>query len=171
MIEQMAFLSETEYASLVDYYRAAYRQVRDEKTKAYPGIEAMLSELKKAGIKLGIVSNKGRNGIDHGLKLLSLSQWIDVSISKDDVLNAKPDPEGIYKALDILGHPISSCNEVVFIGDSGHDIETGKHAGTKTILVGWTLLNLKKLMLLEPDYIAKTPEAISDFLLQKTCQY
>lgn len=165
LIEQMAFLSEENAETLVNHYRAAYRLIRDEKTKAYPGIKEMLMALKAAGIKTGIVSNKGRNGIDHGLALLGLTQLIDVSISKDDVQKSKPDPEGIFKALEALKHSKEHCDEVVFVGDSGHDIETGKRAAVKTVLVDWTLLDKEKLQALAPDYMALSPEAISHFIL------
>lgn len=165
LVEQMAFLSVEKCDELVVFYREAYRAIRDEKTKAYPGVREMLARLKAAGIKIGIVSNKGRNGIDHGIALLELQDYIDVSISKDDVTLSKPHPEGIYKALEQLNHPISHCHEVVFVGDSGHDIETGKRANTKTILVDWTLLDKEKLMVLEPDFVAESPESIYEFIL------
>lgn len=165
LVEQMAFLSEEKCDELVTLYREAYRQIRDEKTKAYPGVREMLTSLKEAGVKIGIVSNKGRNGIDHGIALLGLEEFIDVSISKDDVICSKPHPEGIYNALEQLNHPLSHCHEVVFVGDSGHDIETGKRANTKTVLVDWTLLDKEKLMELEPDFIAESPEAIYEFIL------
>lgn len=164
--EQMAYLSEAEEASLVAFYRSEYRKVRDDLTKAYEGIDELLHQLKAMGIKIGIVSNKGRNGIDHGIELFNMHQLIDVSISKDDVTLTKPDPEGIFKALEALGAESSAVDETVFIGDSGHDIESGKRAGCKTILVGWTLISREKLLPLNPDCIAETPEAILDFIQQ-----
>lgn len=165
LVEQMAFLSETACDELVEYYRKEYRLIRDEKTKAYEGIREMLLALKEANIQIGIVSNKGRNGINHGMALLNLESLIDVSISKDDVIVSKPDPEGIFKALNTLGHPIDAIKEVVFVGDSGHDIETGKRAGTQTILVDWTLLNIETLKKLSPDFIAQSPQAIYEYIL------
>lgn len=166
IIDQMAFLSEGDKEALVSYYRAAYREVRDTLTRAYPEVNAMLERLKEAGIKIGIVSNKGRNGIDHGMALLGLEPYIDVSISKDDVNDSKPHPEGIFRALEALGFDQSAVKETVFIGDSGHDIETGKNAGCQTILVDWTLLDKAKLLQLKPDYLALTPMAIADYILK-----
>lgn len=163
LIDQMAYLSEEHKEALVEFYRAEYRKVRDEKTKAYEGIHEMLTVIKAMGLKTGIVSNKGRNGIDHGLALLGLNDLIDVSISKDDVALSKPDPEGIFKAVESLGE-LSDMKEVVFVGDSGHDIESGKRANCKTILVGWTLLNRENLMKLSPDFVAETPEDIIHYI-------
>lgn len=164
---QMAFLSESRRDELVALYRAEYRKVRDQLTKAYEGIDAMLRELKAQGIKTGIVSNKGRNGIEHGLDMFSMRDLIDVSISKDDVVNSKPDPEGIFKALKALGAPEEAVKHTVFVGDSGHDIESGKRAGCQTILVAWTLIDMAQLQRLKPDFIAQTPAEISTYILER----
>ncbi len=162
--EQMAYLSEEKADELVAFFRIEYRKVRDELTRSYEGIEAMLLQLKSLGIKTGVVSNKGRDGIDHGMDMFKLHDLIDVTISKDDVEKTKPDPEGIFKALEQLGADSGSISETVFIGDSGHDIESGKRAGCKTILVGWTLINREKLLPLNPDCIAETPMEILEFI-------
>lgn len=162
--EQMRFLSEEKADELVDLYRKEYRKVRDELTKSYEGIESMLVQLKSMGIKTGVVSNKGRDGIDHGIEMFKMHDLIDVTISKDDVEKTKPDPEGIFKALEQLGASGEAVNETVFIGDSGHDIETGKRAGCKTILVGWTLISRETLLPLNPDCIAETPLEILEYI-------
>jgi pyrophosphatase PpaX len=164
ILDQMAVLSEDKKEALVEFYRREYRKVRDELTKSYDGVEAMLRELKKMGIKIGIVSNKGRNGIDHGIDMFNLHNLIDVSVSKDDVQVSKPDPEGIFKALNLLGGGPEAVLETVFVGDSGHDIESGKRAGCRTILVGWTLINRERLLLLEPDFLAETPNDIKTYI-------
>lgn len=162
--EQMAYLSEERADELVDYYRLEYRKVRDDLTKPYEGMREVLMALKALDLKIGIVSNKGRSGIDHGLALLALSDLIDVSISKDDVVLTKPHPEGIFKALEALGDSKAAPTSYVFIGDSGHDIECGKAAGCKSILVGWTLIERDQLMALEPDAIVETPEDLLKYL-------
>lgn len=165
LIDQMAYLSESDKEELVAFYRAEYRKVRDELTRAYEGVKEMLVEIKALGLKTGIVSNKGRNGINHGLELLGMKTLIDISISKDDVTHSKPDPEGLFMAMEGLGGKPSDAVQAIFVGDSGHDIEAGKNAGCKTILVGWTLLNIEKLVKTQkPDYVAMTPEDLLNFI-------
>lgn len=164
--DQMSFLSEEKAEELVTYYRQEYKKVRDELTKSYEGMEEALDRLKELGIKIGIVSNKGRNGIDHGIEMFKLEKWIDVSISKDDVINTKPNPEGIFKALKKLGLSEDDAKDTIFVGDSGHDIECGKNAGCKTILVDWTLIDKKVLLPLNPDFVAKTPAEIVDIVIR-----
>lgn len=162
--EQMAYLSESAADDLVTFYRASYREVRDELTRPYDGMREVLETLKSEGLKIGIVSNKGRSGIDHGLSLLNLEDLVDVSISKDDVTMTKPHPEGIFKALEMLGASNPLTDTYVFVGDSGHDIECGKNAGCKTVLVGWTLIERTLLEPLKPDAIVETPQALLEYL-------
>lgn len=151
-----------EHAEEMDaYYRSYYREKRDAYTKEFDGIREMLDTLLKMGLKMGIVSNKGTAGIEHGLSSFDMHKYFGSTISADDVIKRKPDPEGIHKALDELGGKVENT---LFIGDSGHDIESGKRAGTKTILVGWTILDRKRLMQTCPDHVVETPGEIVDIV-------
>ena len=58
---------------------------------------------------------------------------MDVVIGLDDVKVTKPDPEGIVKAMELLG-----VKKAVYIGDNITDIQAGKNAGIKTIGVKWS---------------------------------
>ena len=151
-----------EHAEEMDvFYRQYYRARRDEYTKEFDGIREMLDTLLDMSIKMGIVSNKGTSGIQHGLTAFEMHKYFDVSISADDVIKRKPDPEGIFKALEELdGKP----ENTLFIGDSGHDIESGKSAGTRTILVGWTILDRNRLLRSCPDHIVEKPAEIVDIV-------
>jgi pyrophosphatase PpaX len=127
--------------------------------RKYCGIEEMLSGLKKLGIGTAIVSSKGRNGIERGLNAFKLRSYIDIIVSAYDVSNHKPHPEPALKALELLG---GNPGEALFAGDSPYDIECGKNAGVKTVLVGWSVFPKDTLLLLSPDYIIKTPAGLVD---------
>jgi len=159
--DQMAFLSAEHTQTLVEMYRVEYRRVQDDLTKIYEGVDEMLRQLKHMGIKTGIVSNKGRHGINHGIEQFDLHDLIEVTVSLNDVTQAKPHAEGIYKALKLLGVKEASLHEALkttlFVGDSGHDIETAHNAGCTSVLVSWTLIDMKQLLELKPDYVIHTP--------------
>ncbi len=158
---QMKELDEEHWEEMDAYYRSYYRERRDAYTKEFNGIRDMLDELKALGLTMGIVSNKGTAGIAHGLTIFDMKKYFNSAISADDVENKKPDPEGIFKALKELdGLP----EKTLFIGDSGHDIECGKNAGTRTILVGWTILDRNRLMKTCPDHVVETPAEIVDIV-------
>jgi len=158
---QMKQLDSNNWEAMDAYYRSYYRERRDEYTKEFDGIREMLDSLRAMGLKMGIVSNKGRAGIEHGLLNFDMHRYFESAISADDVEKKKPDPEGILKALSELG---GKPENTLFIGDSGHDIESGKNAGTKTILVGWTILDRKRLMKSCPDHVVETPSEIVEIV-------
>lgn len=162
--DQVRLLSDEHIEELSEFYKSEYRKVRDRLTKSYEGIAEMLVKLNADGIRVGIVSNKGRSGIDHGIEMFGLQNLIHFSVSKNDVIEPKPNPEGIYSALKGLGGSEEDLTDTVFVGDSGHDIECGKRAGCKTILVNWTLLDMEELMTLKPDYVAKSPEDLYGYI-------
>ena len=61
---------------------------------------------------------------------LGWDKMTNAVICPDSLKQAKPSPEGIYKALEILdGCPESSF----YVGDHERDIQTGINAGLKTI--------------------------------------
>ena len=98
-------------------------------------LSATLQLLKKAGLKMAIVSTKRNDVIMKGLNLLDADGVFDVVIGLDDVTNTKPHPEPILLALEKLG---VEKEEALMIGDNYHDIEGGKNAGVRTAGVAWS---------------------------------
>jgi len=138
----------------VDEMIATYRQFNlanhDTLVKEFPGVYKTVQALKQAGVKIGIVTTKVHKTVEMGLKLTKLDPFFDVVIALDHVQNAKPDPEPIFKALELLG---SKPEEAIMVGDNSHDILGGKNAGTMTAGVAWSLKGKEFLSSYEPDYI------------------
>ena len=64
------------------------------------------------------------------LKKAGFFEYFDHIIGGDLVKKSKPDPESLYKALELLNIDPS---EAVFVGDSEYDIEAGKRAKVFTV--------------------------------------
>lgn len=160
--EQMEIICADQADDLVTYYRAYYRARRDEKTAIFDGIHHMLDQLRDAGVRMGVVSNKGTSGIRHGIELFDLHRYFEVALSSEDVTRKKPHPEGIHKALDTMK---ATGEKVLFVGDSGHDIECGQRAGVDTVLVGWTILDKARLEKLNPNYVVESTEELAQTIL------
>ena len=71
-----------------------------------------------------------RAPIDYALELTNMSHLFDFVYGFDDYENAKPDPEGIIKALD---RGFYDRSQSIYIGDTPSDIEAGRRAGSFTI--------------------------------------
>ncbi len=120
-------------------------------TTEYPHCREVLLELKKSGIKVGLVTNKSRNPTYVCLKAVNLSDVFDVMVCYDDVPVGKPDPQGILKALKELG--ANNLQEALYIGDNALDLESANNAGIDCMLVTWGPRVLSKE--LKPKYWAK----------------
>lgn len=106
-------------------------------TRLFPETKEVIGALKKRGAGVGIISTKYRFRIKEFTDLVFDNGEIDLIIGNEDVERPKPSPEGIWKALSILG---SKQEETLYIGDSTVDAETAQQAGVDfaAVLHGYT---------------------------------
>lgn len=120
-----------------------YRDFAEKNTlllaKLYPFVQELLSFLKCNNYKLCIVTSRFKKSALNMLDMFSLTDFFDDVIGLDDVINPKPNPEGINK---ILTKYSLAKDEVLFIGDAYTDLEAGKKAGVITGLVSWRKENM-----------------------------
>lgn len=93
----------------------------------FEGVADVMEQICKRGIKLGIVTSSVRPVVDKFLDRHGLADYFGVVITADDIVNFKPHPEPLLKALAALDGKIA---ETVLIGDSNVDMLTAKNAGT-----------------------------------------
>jgi len=129
----------------------------DALVRPYDGIVSAVSGLKQEGKHLGLVTSKVRSGAVRGLQAAGLELAFDVIVGADDVRHPKPHPEPVLAALDRLR---AQPGEAVFIGDSRHDLESGRAAGVKTAAALWGPFDRSHLADLEPDYWLERPSDI-----------
>ena len=101
-----------------------------EKTKLYPGVFEGLGEL--TGYKKAILSNKPEKLSLMCLKQLGILAHFPQIIGGDTFEEKKPDPMGINVLKDYYQ---ITPNEILMIGDSEVDIQTGINARVDTALV------------------------------------
>lgn len=131
-------------------YRAINLELHDQYVKAFEGVNEVLDKLHHAGLKLGVVTTKIRLTTELGLKHVGIAQFMDAIVTIDDVTNAKPHPEPVQKAVDLLQ---ADKSKTLMVGDSTMDIESGINAGVKTVGVAWSLKGEKLLTETGADYI------------------
>ncbi len=83
-------------------------------TSLFPDVCHVVPELRKAGMRTGIVSTKYRYRIEAILARGGLADAFDVIVGGEDVLRHKPDPEGLHRALRCIG---ISGRDAVYVGD------------------------------------------------------
>jgi HAD superfamily hydrolase (TIGR01509 family) len=88
-----------------------------------PGAKDFLHAIKRKGIHAALVSNVGGKTLSKALKKLGLEGFFEIALSRNDVLNLKPSPDGINLALERMG--VSKDNSI-FLGDSLDEILAAK---------------------------------------------
>ena len=136
-----------------DFYAPYVTEYEDE-------IE-VLKALKEAGYLLGVVTNKGGPLTKYTLEICHIEDMFDVVISADDVDSPKPNPEGIYKAMEKVD--IKNKRDVLYIGDNDIDYFSGSNAGVETMLVSWGPREIKCLD--KAKYVASSYNEMRKILL------
>ena len=137
----------------LNIFKEHYKEHSCIKTKPYEGITELLTELKNKGIKTAVVTNKMHSAAVDIVKKF-FGNLIDVTVGQQDGLPQKPQPDSVYKALEILG--ISKEN-AVYTGDSEVDCITAKNADIPCVGVTWGFRSRKVLESNGADYIVDNP--------------
>ncbi|MFA9559577.1 pyrophosphatase PpaX [Evansella sp. AB-rgal1] len=142
-------------------YRAFNHEKHDELVKEYEGVIETLEALEKNNYKMAIVTTKRRDTAMKGMKLMGMDKFFNVVISLDEVVNYKPHPEPLEKAMKALG---ANPANTLMVGDSKHDILGGKNAGTKTAGVAWSIQGREYMESYEPDILLESMPDLLDYL-------
>jgi pyrophosphatase PpaX len=119
---------------LFQRYRAYWLQHHDAMTRLFPGVGEAVRALRAAGHPIGVVTAKIEAGAERTLRHVGLRDQVEVIVAADTVERSKPDPMPVRHALARLDR---SPGEAVMIGDSPHDLASGRGAGTVTAGVCW----------------------------------
>ena len=147
-------------ADAVEIYRVLWRtHVRPRIPQLlYPGVREGLSELKRADLRLAVVTGKTQDGADSTVAAARLNDVIEVVLGYTSVANPKPAPDIALLALEKLG---VSGGDAVMVGDSTHDLEMAHRAGVRSIAVTYGALPEALLRAAAPTWVAHSfPEVV-----------
>lgn len=142
------------FEALIATYRDFNISNHDTRVSAYPGAIDMVRAVRSRGVGTGLVTSKQRAGAERGLRFLGLDGAMDVIIAADDVVNPKPHPEPLLKAAAYLG---TDPTRAIYVGDSVHDMESGRAAGMRTAAALWGPFSREHLASAEPDHWLEHP--------------
>ena len=142
---------------MVVTYREFHHEHHDDAVRLYPRIDDMLRSLVSRGARLGVVTSKLRAGAERGLKLTGLHDRFDVVVTADEVSRPKPHPEPVERAVERMG---ADPSRTIFIGDSPHDMNSGRAAGVSTGAVLWGPFAASDLEPAQPTHFLEEPREI-----------
>jgi len=147
--------------AMVATYREYNLAHHDSRVTAYPGVVAMVHALRAREVRLGLVTSKNTPGARRGLRLIGIEETMEVIVGADDVRHPKPHPEPIHLAMDRLG---VAAESTIYVGDSLHDMRSGRAAGVRTGAVLWGPFAREHLTQAEPDHWLERPEGVLDLV-------
>jgi pyrophosphatase PpaX len=139
-------------------YRTFNVLKHDALARPFEGTREVLTELRRRGYSIAVVTSKGRELGLRGLKLCSLDDLLDSAIFLEDTTVHKPHPEPILVALERLN---TTADGAVYVGDSRHDIIAARAAGVRTVGALWGPLPRTDLEREGPSFVA---DSITDLL-------
>ena len=145
-------------AEYMDYYG----QHCLEKTVPYPGIPALLAELKNRGVKLAVYSNKGDRFCGEIVEHFFPGVF-DVIRGKVDGVPVKPDPAGLALVMNALGAETATT---LYVGDSNVDMETAKNGNLVSCGVTWGFRGRQELEEAGAVHLADTAEELQALILR-----
>ena len=153
--------SEENFQGCLNVFKEHYKNNMQSKTKPYAGVESLLAELKKSGVKTAVVSNK----FDVAVKQLCdfyFGELIDIAVGESSVVAKKPVPDGVLFVVDKFGFVAEDC---IYVGDSEVDIQTANNAGIECISVDWGYKDREFLLTNGAKRIVSTVSELQKFLL------
>ena len=144
-----------------DTFCAHYAEHDADATAPYPGILALLEQLRAAGVLCAVVSNKG----DFAVQALCehyFPEMFAFAVGEREGVRRKPAPDTVNAALAALGVERA---DAVYIGDSEVDVATAAASGLDCICVTWGFRSVETLLEAgATTLVSTTPELLTHIL-------
>ena len=118
----------------------------------FPDTVFTIRALSQMGYELALISTASRGTLERAIQVIPDLVWFSVIISRDDVLQTKPNPEPFEKAIEIMG---VSKEECIYVGDLPIDVEGANNCGISSVLVlrQWGENVLNQFPDMKPDLV------------------
>lgn len=126
-------------------------------TTVYPGIAELLDELTGRGVNIAVASNKYQSAVTRLIEhFFGNIKWAAVHGHRDGV-PVKPDPSIVFA---VLSECPTAKDDVLYVGDSGVDIDTARRACVENCGVTWGFRTKAELLDHYADNIVSNPDDI-----------
>lgn len=120
----------------------------EQPPKLVAGAEATIRQLRQRGYRLGIVTSGTHRRVSREIQQLGLRSTFEAVICNEHIVNKKPHPEGLEKAMTLLASPREACS---YVGDAPEDVQMGKSARVLTVGVRSSYPTSRLLVNEQPD--------------------
>jgi phosphoglycolate phosphatase len=155
--------SDAEIDAALEDFKAYYAAHIHDHTVPYDGIPQLLTALRKRGMKVAVLSNK-IDSASQELIAYFFPGKTDVVFGEHIGVPRKPDPTSCRMVMQQLG---VQPEQVLYVGDSGTDMQTAKHAGLYAVGVTWGFRSREVLTENGADVLVDSPEQILQIIDSK----
>lgn len=150
-----------EIARLREEFVKYYDKHCTDMTQPYPGIPELLDELTFRKVSVAVASNKYQSAAESIVRhFFPDIPWIAIEGQKPGI-PVKPDPSIVFGILS--EHPTPK-DGVIYVGDSGVDMETARRAAIESVGVSWGFRSVKELTETYADHIIDSPIQLLDLI-------
>ena len=103
--------------------------------KPFPGVEQLLADVKKAGLRTGIVTSRSHFEFSYDPTLKRWGAFFDKVVCSEDSERHKPFPDPMLAYMKAVG---AKPETTLFVGDTVHDWQCGHAAGCDFALADWS---------------------------------
>ncbi len=153
--------SEEFIAELRKEFVVYYTENIDKHTVIYPHIMWLLNELKKRDIAVAVASNKFQTGVRKLAASFFPNVHFEAVLGQRPDVPLKPNPQIIRDIIQITSY---APDKILYVGDSGIDMETAKAAGVESVGVTWGFRSREELVESGADHIVDSPKEILKFI-------
>ena len=139
-----------------------YDEHNADLSRPYPGIPQLLENLQAAGIQVAVASNKYHRATEKLIRHYFPTIRFAAILGQREGVPIKPHPQIVEDILTLV--PVSK-EEVIYIGDSGVDMQTALNAGVESIGVTWGFRPREELLQYSPTHLADTAKEIENIIL------
>ena len=133
MVEMLRELGAEAQPDHLQRYRESQWKLHRRDFQLREGVPETLTELRRRGLRLGIVSNIDRDQLEHLGELAGLDGYFDWLLSSEQAGSCKPHRRIFEQALERAG---CAPAEALFVGDSlSQDIAGANRAGLRSVLL------------------------------------
>lgn len=141
-------------------YREHYLFKDKTPSPLFPGVIAMLSQLRDEGYDLAIATGKSRRGLDKGLQETDLHEMFPITRCADET-RSKPHPQMLEEIL--VDHNTHE-GQALMIGDSEYDLQMAQNARVDSLAVSYGVHGLIRLLKQDPVGFVDKAEQIPKWL-------
>lgn len=156
--ESFAHYPEKDQPALQNAYIKINDDLQKDGVPLFPGILEMLRKMQQNGIRLAVVTSKRLDATLRLIQVMKLDDLFETVVGKESTQRHKPFGDPILKCMEIM-HVVNK-SEVLYVGDSIHDLECAADAGVDSAAVDWTQMDKGPLHTLNPTHWLYRPEEL-----------